>query len=124
MTNQVAAVMSQIKLMSIEDQRALNGLICANLRHASKIRDITEASKFSELEVVEFDAGRKGIIKIQITGFSRDYSKVKGVQLNSTRGTMKGMSWTASAALCFKVPKAEAEKLLAPAQPVVITRIA
>lgn len=110
---QISTMMTQIKLMSIDDQRALNGLIVANLRHASKIRDITEASKFAEFDVVQFDAGRKGIIVVQITGFSRDYSKIKGVQLNNTRGTMKGMAWTASAALCFKVPKVEADKFLA-----------
>ena len=77
-------------------------MVCVNLRHATKVESIQASSKFEVGQYVEFDGGaRQGIVVIEVTGFSRDFSKVKGLQVNRNRGIGYGSKWTASANLYF-----------------------
>lgn len=99
-TEVLNSLMKQIKSMSIEDQRTLNSLLCANIRGASKIRSIQSAAKFVIGDTVVFNAKTRGMITISVDGFSRDMSKIKGTQLNQGCSSNKGMKWTVGASLC------------------------
>lgn len=93
-------ILAQASKLTVDEQRELNRLLVEGLKRASKIKNIQSAAKFNLGDTVVFDGGpRKGLIKITISDFSRDGSKVKGIQIG---GFNPGVRWTASAALCNK----------------------
>jgi hypothetical protein len=90
------SLMSQIKTLSIADQRALNKLLCANLKAAMKVAAVGKAITFDIGDKVVFDAKTRGIINAEIIGFSRDLSKIKCKQIGGLR---PGCLWTVTANL-------------------------
>lgn len=93
-------IFAQVKSLSIEDQRALNKMLVANLNRENKMKSMVVASKFNIGDKVSFDARSKGYITIEIGGFSRDGANLKGKQIGGLR---VGCNWTVGAALCNKV---------------------
>lgn len=92
-------IFAQIQNLPFEDQRALNSMLVASLNRQSKMKSMQQAAKFRIGDEVVFDARTKGIIKMEITGFSRDGSKLKGKQIG---GISAGCLWTVAATLCNK----------------------
>jgi hypothetical protein len=107
------SLMQQIKTLTIDEQRALNSLLCANIRHASKVKSIQKAMSFEVGQFVEFDGRTRGRIVLEVTGFSRDMSKVKGIQINRGFKTLRGTPWTATATACKAVSAEEAARIKA-----------
>ena len=105
MANTILDLMNLVKNLSLEEKRSLNNILVQDLRHAHKVKNVVAAAAFHEGDFVEFDAKTRGFITIQITDFSRDGSKVKGVQINKGRfgSAQRGMKWTATAAVCKAV---------------------
>jgi len=96
----ILEVLKQATKLSLEEQLELNSLLVGNIKRVRKIESIKDAAKFDLGDEVVFDAGpRKGIIKIKITEFSRDGSKLKGPQIGGFR---PGCRWTVSAQLVKK----------------------
>jgi hypothetical protein len=93
-------VFAQVQALSFEDQRALNKMLVANLNCTTKLKSMQVAAKFNIGDEVLFDAKSKGIVKIKVTGFSRDGSSLKGTQLGGLR---PGCNWTVGATICNKV---------------------
>ena len=54
---------------------------------------------FKTGDIVKFDGKTRGPIHIKINGFSRDRTKIKGVQLNRGWKTQPGVAWTVAATL-------------------------
>ena len=103
----VSALMSEIRTLSLEDQRLLNKMLVENIRRDLKLKAITSSVKLNIGDTVRFDGKTRGTIVIEITGFSRDLSKVKGRQVNSIQArTAIGTNWTVAAQLCTLIPKA------------------
>jgi hypothetical protein len=93
----VNELFAQIKTLSVEDQRALNKMLVANLNRAQKFASMKSAAQFNIGDVVVFDARSKGLVKIKVTGFSRDGANLKGSQIGGLRA---GCNWTVGASLC------------------------
>jgi len=81
----LTALMTQIRTLSLEDQRALNAMLVANIRAGLKQKAVMTSIQFKAGDVVKFDGKTRGPIFIKIHSFSRDLTKVKGVQLNPAR---------------------------------------
>jgi hypothetical protein len=103
------ALMQVVKLMTLEEQRKLNKLLVANIRGAQKVKAVTAAMDYEVGQVVKFDGKTRGPIYIKITGFSRDMTKVKGVQINQGWKTSPGMPWTAPASFVKPTTPTEVE---------------
>lgn len=106
----LATIFAEVKTLSLEDQRALNSLLVANIRTALKQKAIMCAVKFKGGDVVKFDGKTRGPIFIKIHSFSRDATKVKGVQLNRGWKTKAGTMWTVAASVVQAASVEEAEK--------------
>lgn len=98
-TQTIYEILGQARLLTLNEQRELNRLLCDNMKRVSRIESIKVANQFNIGDTVVFDAGRKGIIKCMINGFSRDGAKIKGTQIGGLR---PGCQWTATANLCKK----------------------
>ena len=107
MTN-VFDLMKQIKTLTIADQLVLNKLLCQNIRHANKVKSIEKAASIDVGDYVQFDGKTRGIITIKVSEFSRDMTKVKGVQVNKGFGrATRGIKWTVTAAGAKVLTKTE-----------------
>ncbi|WP_407306197.1 hypothetical protein [Acinetobacter sp.] len=97
----IKSIMAQIETLPFEDRRMLNKLLVAHLNAEQKVSAAENAMKFRINDMVKFDAGPRkgGIVTIQITGFSRDLSSIKGIQVGGARA---GTNWTVFANLCEK----------------------
>lgn len=105
-TQAIYEVLALASKLTYEEQRELNRQLVDGLKRQSRLEDIQVAVKFVRGDIVQFDAGvRKGMVRILIDSFSRDMSKVKGLQLvgQSTTPSPVATRWTASAKLCSKV---------------------
>jgi hypothetical protein len=109
MSQALATVFAQVKSLSMDDQRALNKLLVANIRLAMRQKAVMTAITFKAGDVVKFDGKTRGPIFIKIHSFSRDLTKVKGVQLNRGWKTQPGVQWTVGATVCRASTVAEAE---------------
>jgi hypothetical protein len=96
MNPQVINLLKEIATLSLEDQREVNKGLVENLRRTQKIAAIQLGAKFNIGDKVMFDAGRKGLITMQVTSFSRDGSKIKGPQIGGLRS---GCIWTVGTAV-------------------------
>lgn len=96
---QIQNILAQIATLPFEDQRMLNKMLVANLNASAKQLSRVNAIQFRVGQKVCFDAGPRkgGIVTVEITGFSRDMSKIKGKQIGGFRD---GILWNASANLC------------------------
>lgn len=101
-TETINSLMKQIKSLSLADQRALNHLLVANLKAANKVAASVKAITFDIGDKIVFDAKTRGIINAEITGFSRDLTKIKCKQIGGLR---PGCQWSVSANL-VTTPKA------------------
>ena len=95
----IKSIMEQISTLSLEEQRMVNKLLVASLNSQVKAKSADAAANFRFGQKVQFDAGPRkgGLITMEITGFSRDMTKIKGTQLDGFR---KGCLWTVGANLC------------------------
>lgn len=88
------AAMQIVKTMTLEEQRALNSMLCTNIRAGLRVKAVGASINYSIGDVVQFDGKTRGPIFIEITGFSRDLTKMKGKQLNrgwkTAAGTPRG----------------------------------
>ena len=91
MTAQILEILAQATKLSHADQLELNKLLVANIRRNHKVAAIQNSAKYNVGDTVMFDAGRKGLIKVAVDGFSRDGSKLKGKQIGGLRA---GCLWT------------------------------
>ena len=91
MNTQILEILAQASKLSHEDQLELNRLLVEGIRRNRKIKAIQNGSKYNIGDKVMFDAGRKGLITMVVNGFSRDGSKIKGVQQGGLRA---GCEWT------------------------------
>jgi hypothetical protein len=105
----LTSLMSQIRALSLEDQRALNSMLVANIRAGLKQKAVMTSIQFRAGDVVKFDGKTRGPIFIKIHSFSRDLTKVKGVQLNRGWKTQPGVQWTVGANACRASTVADAE---------------
>lgn len=105
----LTALMSQIRVLSLEDQRALNAMLVANIRSGLKQKAVMSSIQFKAGDIVQFDGKTRGPIFIKIHSFSRDLTKVKGVQLNRGWKTQPGVQWTVGATICKAATLAQAE---------------
>lgn len=96
----LAPLISQIATLSLEDQRTLNTLLVQNIRAIQKRKSSIVATTFKVGDVVKFDGKTRGKVFMKITGFSRDLSKIKGLQLNKGWKTHAGTQWTVGASAC------------------------
>lgn len=105
----IQEVLTLAKQLTLQEQLALNKLLVANIRHANKMKSLEKAVTFRIGDLVKFDAKTRGIIVIKVTGFSRDMTKIKGVQQNVGRSikARKGMNWTAGAGLVSAATEAD-----------------
>lgn len=90
----LVSLMSDITKLSLEDQRTLNTLLVDNIKRKVKIKGITAAAAFNIGDEVQFKCPKRGLLKIKITGFSRDGSKIKGAEIGSY------VNWQVSAQMC------------------------
>ena len=104
------AAMQIIRTMSLEEQRALNNLLCANIRAANKAAAAENSMNFGVGDIIQFDGKTRGPIFLEITGFSRDRTKIKGVQLNKGWKTRAGVNWTVGATICKSATREQALK--------------
>ena len=107
----VNTIFAEIRKLSLEDQRALNSLIVANIRGAMRVKAVSSAIKYNRGDVVKFDGKTRGTIIIEITGFSRDFTIIKGKQLNSGFKTSAGVPWTVAATLVSPSTREEALRI-------------
>lgn len=105
----LATIFAEVKSLSLEDQRALNSMIVANIRLGLKQKAVTSSSQFYIGDVVKFDGKTRGQIFIRINSFSRDRTKIKGVQLNRGWKTQPGVQWTVAASIAHASNLTEAE---------------
>lgn len=104
----VTELFAQIKKLNLAEKRALNSLLVTDIKHALRHAQVMQAIQFSRGDVVKFDGKTRGPIFIEITGASRDFTKLKGRQLNRGWKTAAGTPWTVSANLCSKATREEA----------------
>ena len=92
-------ILSLIADLPFEDQRMLNKLLVAELKAGHKEAARDAAADFRVGQIVTFDAGPRkgGLTKIQIIGFSRDMSTIKGKQIGGFR---EGIQWNVAATFC------------------------
>jgi hypothetical protein len=95
----IFAVLEQANKLSLEERRTLNTMLCDGMKRDHKLEAAKVSASFNIGDTVVFDAKRKGIIKIQITGFSRDLSTILGTQIGGLR---PGCQWKVGATLCNK----------------------
>jgi hypothetical protein len=105
----LATIFAEVKTLSLEDQRALNSLLVANIRSALKHKAVMTSIEFRAGDIVKFDGKTRGPIFIKINSFSRDRTKIKGVQLNRGWKTQPGVQWTVGATVVKASTVAEAE---------------
>lgn len=63
----------------------------------NKMKSMQAAQQFKITDKVIFDAKTKGLIKIEVTGYSRDGSCLTGKQIGGLR---PGCQWKVAASLC------------------------
>jgi hypothetical protein len=105
----LATLFAEVRTLSLEDQRALNALLVANIRQSLKQKAVMTSIQFKFGDIVKFDGKTRGPIFIKIHSFSRDLTKVKGVQLNRGWKTLPGTQWTVGATVAKASTVAEAE---------------
>ena len=95
----IKSIMEQISTLSLEEQRMVNKLLVASLNSQIKAKSADAAANFRIGQTVKFDAGARkgGIITLNITGFSRDMSRIKGIQIGGIRA---GCEWSVGASVC------------------------
>ena len=104
------AAMQIVRTMSLEEQRALNSLLCANIRAGHKMAAAENSMNYGVGDVVQFDGKTRGPIFLEITGFSRDRTKIKGKQLNKGWKTSAGVQWTVGATIVKSATREQALK--------------
>jgi hypothetical protein len=104
------AAMQIVRTMTLEEQRALNSLLCANIRAGHKVAAAENSMSFGLGDVIQFDGKTRGPIFLEITGFSRDRTKIKGKQLNKGWKTAAGTPWTVGATLAKAATREQALK--------------
>jgi len=104
----LSTIFAEVRTLSLEDQRALNSLLVANIRQSLKQKAVMTSVEFRAGDVIKFDGKTRGPIFLEITGFSRDRAKIKGRQLNAGWKTSKGTPWTVGATIVKASTAAEA----------------
>lgn len=104
------SVMQLVKTMTLDEQRVLNKLLCQNIRHGMKVNAIQKSVNFAIGEVIVFDGKTRGTIYLEVTGFSRDMTKIKGKQLNKGWKTSPGVQWTVGASVARSATREQALK--------------
>jgi hypothetical protein len=93
----VSAAYALITTLSLEDQRALNSLLVANIRLALRHKAVATSIEFRAGDIIVFDGKTRGTIFLEVTGFSRDRTKIKGRQVSRGLKTKIGTNWTVGA---------------------------
>ncbi len=107
-------LMKLVKTLTIADQLVLNKLLVQNIRHANKVKSIEKAAAIDVGDYIQFDGKTAGIVTVKVTEFSRDMTKVKGIQVSPTRGRGRlGVKWTVTAASCKVITQAEGQAVAA-----------
>jgi hypothetical protein len=98
----ITQLLTEIKKLSIDDQRVLVKQASTHVNQTIKINSILAARKIKIGDIVSFDAREKGpgIVQIRVDGFTKDGAMLRGEQLDGDR---KGCYWTVAASLCKKV---------------------
>lgn len=114
----LAAVLPIMKLasqLSVEDQRILNRLLVLSIRKNIKAVAVEKSAAIEIGDYVQFNAKTRGDITIKVDGFSRDGTKVKGVQVNKgfALRAVRGTKWTAGCAGVKVLTKELGEKIAA-----------
>lgn len=106
----VSALYAQIRVLSLEDQRTLNSMLVANIRLSLKQKAVMTSIAFKVGDVIKFDGKTRGPIFLEVNGFSRDRTKIKGKQINSGWKTSAGVNWTVGATVAKAATREEALK--------------
>jgi hypothetical protein len=93
----LATIFAEVRALSLEDQRALNSLLVANIRQALKQKAVMTSIEFRAGDIIVFDGKTRGTIFLEVTGFSRDRTKIKGRQVSRGLKTKIGTNWTVGA---------------------------
>ena len=104
----VNELFAQIKKLTLVEKAALNKLLVQDIRFAQKQKAVMASMAFQIGDVVKFDGKTRGQIFIEVTTASRDFTKLKGRQLNRGWKTSAGTPWTVSSTLCTKATREEA----------------
>ena len=107
----LTSLMDQIKTLPLSEQRALNSLLVANIRLGHRQAAVMKSVAYKVGDVVKFDGKTRGPIIIEITGFSRDLTKIKGRQLNDGWKTKAGVQWTVGATIVWPSTREEAIRI-------------
>jgi hypothetical protein len=102
------SLMQQIKTLTLDEQRVLNKLLCANIRHGYKVNAIQKSVAFGVGDVITFDGKTRGPIFLEVSGFSRDRTKIKGKQINRGWKTSVGTNWTVGASVARSATREQA----------------
>ena len=95
----LTSLMAQIKTLPLDEQRALNSLLVANIRLGHRQNAVMKSIAYKVGDVIQFDGKTRGPIFLEISGFSRDLTKIKGKQLNRGWKTQAGVQWTVGASI-------------------------
>lgn len=106
----LAAIFTEVRTLSLEDQRALNSMLVANIRQSMCQVAAMKSIAFKAGDVVKFDGKTRGPIYLEVTGFSRDRTKIKGRQINKGWKTSTGAQWTVGASIAKASTREEAAK--------------
>ena len=102
---QIDQILAQIQALPVEQLLKMNKLLVETIRQKRKFEAAKIGMSFNVGDVVRFDAKRKGIKYIQISGFNRAGPAVVGKEINPTTKEINplGSRWTVANTLCSKV---------------------
>lgn len=103
-------IVAHLNAMSIDDLRMLNSAVCDQIRNRQKFEAAMATRSFAIGDVIKFDGKTRGMIHLEVTGFSRDRTKIKGVQLNKGWTTRAGSQWNVFATAARASTRDEALK--------------
>lgn len=108
--SKVTELLAEIKKLTLEEQRVLNTALVHHMRFNIRHQAVMKAMTFQIGDIVKFDGKTRGPIYIEVSTTSRDFSKLKGRQLNRGWKTAAGTPWTVGALACTKATREEALK--------------
>ena len=109
-TEKVTELMDQIRKLSNEDQRKLNGMLFSHLQYAKRLETMVSSHNFKANDIVKFNAKARGMIFMKLDGVT-PAGRLRGTQLNRGIKSTAGTSWTAGADECSHCSLLELSRL-------------
>jgi hypothetical protein len=105
--NDFQNLVTQVRKLSLADQRVLNEILVGEIRHAVRVAAVTKSKEFKLGDIVSFvctKRGRSGVKYVKVMDFSRDRTKVKGPEVSAKGEQMVPYptTWTVAVSLLSK----------------------